>query len=461
MQILGRSTWIRLAVALSILVPGCGDDDACNPVANSGCDDNQACELVQGGEPTCVAAVVVVGRVFDLSTNAGIGGARIVAIDANGAAMSFVATTAADGSYTLPVPIARTSEGAPAESFKVTLRADASGYLTFPEGIRPALAFDTSSATLADGRYEIKSSLTDVGLLKLAPGTATGTIKGRVAENATNASALVVAEVNSVGHTAIAGRDGEYAIFNVPAGAVSVQAYARGYNYNSRSAEVAAGATVAVDLDLSDAAASTVSGSVSIVNGQLGTGTSVILVVESTFRTMAARGETPPGLRAPNPGLAPTINGAFSITGVPAGRYVVLAAFENDNLVRDESGIGGTAILHQTVVAGQNVDIADSFKVTGSVDIVRPGASGPETISTAPTFTWLDDSSEDRYAVTVFDSYGSVVWESGTPKSVVTLQYAGPALTPGMYYQFRVASIKDPSTVISRSEDLKGVFVMP
>ena len=62
---------------------------------------------------------------------------------------------------------------------------------------------------------------------------------------------------------------------------------------------------------------------------------------------------------------------------------------------------------------------------------------------------------------TLFDSYGSVIWESGTPKSVVTLQYAGPALKPGMYYQFRVASIKDPSEVISRSEDLKDVFVMP
>ena len=31
-----------------------------------------------------------------------------------------------------------------------------------------------------------------------------------------------------------------------------------------------------------------------------------------------------------------------------------------------------------------------------------------------------------------------------------------------MYYQFRVASIKDPAEVAnSRSEDLKGVFVVP
>ena len=453
--------WIRLASVLAILVSGCGDD-TCDPVANTGCDDKQACEVVQGSEPTCVAAVVVVGRVFDLDTNAGISGARIVALDANGAAMSFVATSGSDGSYTLPIPTPRTSAGAPAETFEITLRADASGYVTFPAGIRPALPFNTSTAALKDGRYEIRSSLTDVGLLKTpAGGPATGTIKGHVADNSTDASVLVVADVNGVGHTAIAGRDGNYTIFNVPAGNASVLAYARGHNYVGKTADVATGATVEVNLDVSDAAASTLSGSVSIVNGQLGEGTSIILVVESTFNETLARGETPPGLRAPDPGTAPTVDGAFSIAGVPAGRYVILAGFENDNLVRDESGIGGTAILHQEVVAGQDVDIADGFKVTGSVDIVGPGAMGPEMVAGAPTFTWLDDSSEDRYAITVFDSYGTVVWEAGTPKSVVTLPYTGPALTSNVYYQFRVASIKDPSTVISRSEDLKGVFILP
>lgn len=451
--------WIRLAL-LAMLATGCGGDDTCDPVANSGCEDGRACERVQGGEPACVPAVVVVGRVFDLETNAGIGGARVVALDANGAAMSFVATSAADGSYTLPIPITRTSAGEPAETFKISLRADASGYLTFPGGVRPALAFDTGSAVLTDGRYEIRSSLTDIGLLKLAGGPATGTVRGTVAQNSTNASVLVVAEVNGVGYTAIAGRDGDYAIFNVPAGAATVQAYARGHNYVAKNVDVRADTTTDVDLAISDVPASTVSGSVSIVNGQLGEGTSVILVVESTFKTALARGETPPGLRAPEPGTAPTINGSFSIAGVPAGRYVVLAAFENDNLVRDESGIGGTAIVHQEVVAGQDVEIGTSFKVTGSVDIVAPGASSPEVVSGVPTFTWLDDSSEDRYGVTVFDSYGNVVWESGTPKSVVTLQYGGPTLQSGMYYQFRVTSIKDPSQVISRSEDLRGVFMV-
>jgi hypothetical protein len=451
----------RLAALLAMMVSACGDDP-CDPIANTGCEEKQACERVQGGEPTCVAAVMVVGRVFDLDTNSGIAGARIIAVDANGAAASFVATSGSDGSYSLPIPTARTSGGAPAETFKLTLRADAGGYVAFPSGIRPALPLDTSIAVMTNGRYEIKSSLTDIGLLKVAAGgPATGTITGSVEANATNSSVLVVADVNGVGHTALAGRDGDYTIFNVPAGAANVAAYARGHNYTAKTADVKAGASVDVDLAVADAAASTVSGSVSIVNGQLGEATSVILVVESTFNAMLARGETPPGLRAPDPGMTPSVNGSFSITGVPAGRYVVLAGFENDNLVRDESGIGGTAIVHQEVVAGLDVQIADSFKVTGSVDIVGPGAMGPEMVTSTPTFTWMDDSSEDRYKITVFDSYGNVVWEAETPKSVTTLAYAGPTLKPGMYYQFRVASIKDPAEVISRSEDLKGVFFVP
>lgn len=454
--------WLRFSPLLLLVTVGCGGDDQCDPNKNTGCDDHQACERVQGGDPKCVAALEVVGRVFDLDTNAGVAGARIVAIDANGAAASFVATSGSDGSYTLQIPVDRTSAGAPAMTFTITLRADASGYLTFPAGIRPALPIDTATAAMTDGRYQIKSSLTDIGLLKLPAGTpAGGTIKGTIADNATHASALVVAEANGVGYTAIAARDGDYTIFNVPAGSVSVNAYARGYNYTAKTADVKAGASTTVNLDLSSAAASTVSGSVNIVNGGNGTMTSVILVLESTFNTMLARGETPPGLRAPDPGTAPNVTNAFSITGVPAGKYVVLAGFENDFLVRDESSIGGTAIVHQEVVAGQDVTLPTSFKLTGADDIVSPGAMGPEMVTGTPTFKWIDDSSEDRYTVTVFDSYGTDIWDGGTGKSVVTLQYGGPALKSGQYYQFRVASIKDPSEVIARSEDLKGVFFVP
>lgn len=81
-----------------------------------------------------------------------------------------------------------------------------------------------------------------------------------------------------------------------------------------------------------------------------------------------------------------------------------------------------------------------------------------------PTFTWVDDSSEEGYQVQVFDALGSIVWDVEAPAGnggEVTLEYGGPTLAPGMYYQFRVTSwrsIQGNRRNISRSEDLRGVF---
>jgi hypothetical protein len=462
-QGLTRFTVTSIAIACTITAAGCGGDETCDVVASSGCDDGQTCERVQGAEePICAAPVVVTGRVFDLDTGTGIANARILGLDANNAAISFVGVSDAAGNYALAIPTLRTADGAPTPLPAITLRADAGGYVPFPSGIRPALPVDTSSPQLVGGRYVIASAVTDIGLLPLAAGPGLGAVRGKVAPNPTGAGVLVVAEVGGKGHAALADRDGAFAIFNVPAGAAEVAAYALGHNYERASVTVVEGGEAEVSLALSDAPAATVSGTVQIVNGQMGEATSVILVVESTFDAMLARGETPPGFRAPGPGEAPNITGAFSIAGIPAGRYVVLAGFENDFLVRDESTIGGTDIVHQAVEAGVDVTIAASFKVTGSVDIVGPGAAAPEMVTGAPMFRWIDDSSEDRYEVTVFDAYGNVTWRGGTPKNVAQLAYGGPALEAGMYYQFRVRSLKEPGgETIARSEDLLGVFYVP
>ena len=140
----------------------------------------------------------------------------------------------------------------------------------------------------------------------------------------------------------------------------------------------------------------------------------------------------------------------------------MLAAFENDGLVRDpDTSIGGTQIQHITV-AGGNV-AGGSFKVTGALAVESPGANDIEIVSGTPTFTWEDDSSEDEYRVQVFDALGNQTWETtgnfdpggGAPASVA---YGGPALESGMIYQFRATSIKN-GTPISSTEDLKGVFL--
>ena len=209
-------------------------------------------------------------------------------------------------------------------------------------------------------------------------------------------------------------------------------------------------------------------GSINIVNAPGDSQTSVVLVPVSVYNENLERGPVPFGLRAPEPPAAPSIEGAFSIEGVPAGDYKVLAAFENDGLVRDpDESIAGTAIQEIRVTAGGRVDVSESFKVTEDIAVTSPGREQPETVSATPSFVWADDSSEDRYEIVIFDAFGEIVWEDSevprvTGGNEVRVDYGGPALTPGIYYQFRATSMRDTNqgpTAISRTEDLRGVFV--
>src|SRR5690606_20849628 len=207
-----------------------------------------------------------------------------------------------------------------------------------------------------------------------------------------------------------------------------------------------------------------VSGSVNIVDAPGGSATSVVLVPVSVFNEALERGPVPFGMRAPAPPEAPTVTSGFSIPGIPPGRYKVLAAFENDDLVRDpDMGIAGTTIQEITV-ADDAVSVSESFKVTEALEVVSPGAESPEIVTSAPVLEWADDASEDRYEVVVYDAYGQLVWEDRavprvTGSSTVKVQYGGP-LQPGMVYQFRATSFRDMGggSAISRTEDLRGVF---
>ncbi len=466
-----RTTLALLAVALA----ACGSDKkTCDVVAQTGCGAGRVCENVSGGAPACFEPVVLMGRAFNLANAAAIPGARLVALDANRSPASAVALSATDGGYTLSLPRDRDASGAPVGG-SITLRADATGYQSFPSGLRQALPVDTAAAVHTGGEWTIRSSLTDVGLIALASATGTGQIRGQVALASGGGGVLVVAEPNAGGSaaSAIADRSGAFAILNLGPGDYAVKAFAHGVNYQPVPTSLAAGETKQVQVAIGNTNTATVRGSVQIVNGGQGTATSVILVVESTFDGALVRGDAPPGLRAPQPGSAPDVTGAFSIGGVPDGRYVALAAFEDDLLVRDpDTSISGTQIVHLEVADGNLVSASPSFKVTGALDVVSPGASGPETIASAtPTFTWKDDSGEVSYDLAVLDAFGVEVWRttvpgvSGPPTVSVEYGQAGgtpataPALQAGMYYQFRALSRKNGGSPISQTEDLKGVFL--
>lgn len=435
----------------------------CNVLANSGCDDGQVCEYTTAGGSLCYDdPITLTGKVFNLATAAPVEGARVVARDANGGVASDVAITDAAGAYELQIMVTRDEDGNPAPGQAVTLRADAAGFYTFPGGVRQALPVDTTSPV--EKALVVENALTDIGLIELTAGAGTASIFGKVTYPEDSNSALVVAELSATqGYTAIPDRDGNYRIFNLPAGSYSVKAFVQGSNYDPVPVTLADGAEVEANLSPNGNAAATLTGSVQIVNAPGGSMTSVIMVVESTFNDALARGEMPPGLRAPSNGLAPNITGAFTIEGIPAGTYVILAAFENDFLVRDpDTCISGTAILHRTFTAGEVVDLSEGFKITEALAVISPGASGPEAVTTpTPTFTWEDDSSEDQYDVTLFDTFGNIIWTktiAGTSGTTPSVTYDGATtLETGMYYQFKAVSSKS-GCELSQTEDLKGVF---
>jgi hypothetical protein len=428
----------------------------CSPVNNTGCDPGKVCENIVSANPGCFPPVTLGGKVFDLATSAAIGGARVVARDANNAAASDVTTTDPTGNYNLVVPTPRKADGTPT-THEVFLRVDATSYVSFPTAPRVALPIDMAKATGTPLRLE--SSATSVGLLKLAATTGLGTISGKVIADHPGGTLVVAGGATGTGGgaTGIAGSDGTYAVFNVPQGSVTVRGYKASLQLAPATAQVTPGAeTRDVNLTSTGQATAVVSGKVEIVNPGSGTNTSVILAVDETFVESAAHGDAPPGMRAY------PVSGTFSISGVPDGNYVVLAAFENDFLVRDpDVSIGGTKLVRISV-KNANVAIAESFKVTGSLDVVSPDQE--QVVSGTPSFVWKDDSGEDHYQIRVFDAYGTKVWEDLAVPGVsgnknVTVSYGGPALQAGLLYQFRAISIKQGGSAISATEDLRGVFL--
>ena len=408
--------------------------------------------------------MAVSGRVFDALSDSGLEGATVVALDANGAAQSTVVFSGEGGAYRLPISVARQADGSPQQTL-IKLRVGAAGYQPFPFAPREALPIDLSDAASVDSSLVVHSAATDVGLLPLGD-KAHGehTVSGAL--GASGAGALVVAELDHRAvATAVAGLSGAWTLFNVPAGDVTIGAYRSGFWASPTS--------VSVDGDLANVALGagaesfgTVQGSVNFVNPGDGNTTSVVLVVESTFDENLVRGESPSGLRA---GDITNSDGAFTISNVPPGRYAVLAAFENDSLVRDpDEGIGGTAVVHIDVPeAGGEIPLDSSFKITGALAVIAPGADGIEDVATStPTLEWEQDSSEDGYELRVYDALGGLIVEETALPSVsgsgnVKYTLDGVTLEPGMIYQFRALSFREKTstrTYISATEDLKGVF---
>ena len=93
-----------------------------------------------------------------------------------------------------------------------------------------------------------------------------------------------------------------------------------------------------------------------------------------------------------------------------------------------------------------------------------PGGGSSNTEVNPANIGFIDPALLQRLQL-VLDAFGNEVWtdEIGpvSGSAVVSHVYAGPALEPGMFYQFRATSFREKTgtwTAISTTEDLKGVF---
>jgi hypothetical protein len=460
-------------LALSVQLPACGSDeepragrsgDPCTPEEESTCERDLVCDpRADGSAYVCGEQAIIQGRVADALNGQALAAGRVIVLGVDGSPAADVVYTDDDGSYSAVVTAPRNADGTVAETAKWTLTVSAQGYETFPAGPRPALPI--SASQMAAGVIQAPS--TDVTLLPLSqPQLYSRQIEGRIFAPSPGGTLVVAEGAEGVAPHAIASRSGEFTIFNVASGAFELAGYKRGQQLQRTAVDVREASVNGARLELSDLPLGGVSGNVNIVNAPGGSKTSVVLVPESVFDARLERGAIPLGLRAPGQPEAPSISGAFAFDQVPSGEYVVLAAFENDGLVRDpDTSIGGTTIQHVTVASDQSIVMDQSFKITEHLAIIGPGAEMPEPLSGPLTFSWNDDSSEDRYELELYTALGNLVWEQRAVPSgrggSVELAYAGPTLVVGMVYQFRVTSFRDRNgvtTAISKSEDLRGVF---
>jgi hypothetical protein len=460
-------------LALSLQLAACGSDeepragqrgDTCAPEEELACEGGLVCDpRADGSAYVCGEQAVIQGRVADALDGEALAAGRVVVLGVDGSPAADVVYTNDDGSYSAVVTAPRNADGTVAQTAQWTLAVSARGYEPFPAGPRPALPI--SASQMAAGVIQAPS--TDVTLLPLSqPELYAREIEGSISAPSPGGTLVVAEGGEGVAPHAIASRSGEFTIFNVPSGAFELAGYKRGQQLERTAIDVREASVSGARLELSDTELGGVSGNVNIVNAPGGSKTSVVLVPVSVFDARLERGTIPLGLRAPGQPEAPSVSGAFAFDQVPMGEYVVLAAFENDGLVRDpDTSIGGTTIQHVTVGSAESIVMGQSFKITEHLAIIGPGAETPEPLSGPLTFSWSDDSSEDRYELELYTALGDLVWEqravpSGRGASV-ELSYTGPALVAGMVYQFRVTSFRDRSggaTAISKSEDLRGVF---
>ncbi|HEX2933790.1 MAG TPA: carboxypeptidase regulatory-like domain-containing protein [Bacteroidales bacterium] len=387
------------------------------------------------------------------TSNQGISNARIIVYDANtNAPVGGGAQTGSDGSFSISL-----------DPGTYYLNLSKQGYNGVPAaGTTPvSVTIEIGEETISN--YQMSASSVVNG----------GSIAGKVTSGGNVlAGVLVVASSGANGYSSVTDINGNYYIYNVPAGTYDVKGFLSKYNSPSLSVALTAGSESAGNnLAMTSGATGLISGAVSFLatnNGE----------VDVTLTNPLTK-ETIPGL------VTKTQDGQYSISNIPDGVYIVRASFANDNYVVDPDWIIKNGEPKVTIAANT---ITQNFSVTGSIKLTSPtndsaSVKPVEITGATPIFTWQAYSSTSDYIIEVSDINGNIIWggftnNGGTitkniiiPKNQLSIVFnsdnkASSTLKTNTIYRWRIYASKDDTSsptgwkLISVSEEQRGLFMI-
>ena len=299
-----------------------------------------------------------------------------------------------------------------------------------------------------------------------------GTIDGYV-DPAQSGFLVVASSVLNGDMHSYSGPDGYFSIFNVPFDTYWIYAVKSGFNAaDTAFATLSSGSPDAsVQLTMNQFTGSTLSGMVTFLAVQNGI-VDVSLLDRNALSVVS--------------GLTTSINTDrnYVLNNIPDGEYTAWASYQNDGYVMDPDWIFKNPGALDVSITGQSTLELD-FSVTAAIRIVSPTNPDAEIIpavadSVEPLFAWNLYPQAKEYIIEVKDMNGNIVWggfdENGVirhsqiPRTYTSIRYnfdgsASAALQSGQVYQWKIYADDDilpgVQTLLSSSEDLKGLFITP
>ncbi len=427
LKIVVMKNYAYLFFFLFIIISGCKDDDP---------------------EPT---TGTLKGTITSVETSAVLADVRIIVYDLAENSPVANTTTGADGNYSVEL-----------DGGDYYLRLYKQGYQNIPPIDMAPIPVTITVGEETESSYEMLSSLVANG----------GVIQGKVTSGGNvMAGVLVVAVSGNNGYSSATDSDGNYYIYNVPAGNYSVKGWIAEYNSPELQVNVTQNTeSTDNDIALTNDATGSISGTITFLatdNGEV----DVALTHQET-------GEVIPGLRVM------TSSAAYTISNIPNGTYIANAAFENDTYVLDPDWVIKNG-LPEITLAGSAETL--DFSVTGSVELTSPTNAMDESIpveinNATPDFTWVAYSSTSDYIIEVSDVNGNIIWGgfSGSgnsttkniiiPKDQLSIAFNSDgnanisALEVGKVYRWKIYASKDDTKevvgwkLISASEERRGLI---